>query len=221
MNRMLSTILVLALLGSAAALQAKVTSLGGAGRYQILQLPGGMIDARMAKMLDDQLCGMIQDHNNNLGDARSKFNGVDYKGERIDITYYGSIGKRQREELRAALKKMIRDHNRRIEQALKQQQQQMEQNQQMQMQLQQQQQQMQMQQQQFMYQQQQQQMQMQQQEMMRRQQEQQRMAEEQRRQQEEQQRRLQYEQRKKQEEAERQERAIPRRIRGRQGGGDQ
>lgn len=219
MNRMLSTILVLALLGSAAALQAKVTSLGGAGRYQILQLPGGMIDARMAKMLDDQLCGMIQDHNNNLGDARSKFNGVDYKGERIDITYYGSIGKRQREELRAALKKMIRDHNRRIEQALKQQQQQMEQNQQMQMQLQQQQQQMQMQQQQFMYQQQQQQM--QQQEMMRRQQEQQRMAEEQRRQQEEQQRRLQYEQRKKQEEAERQERAIPRRVRGRQGGGDQ
>lgn len=205
MNRMLSTILVLALLGSAAALQAKVTSLGGAGRYQILQLPGGMIDARMAKMLDDQLCGMIQDHNNNLGDARSKFNGVDYKGERIDITYYGSIGKRQREELRAALKKMIRDHNRRIEQALKQQQQQMEQNQQMQMQLQQQQQQMQM----------------QQQEMMRRQQEQQRMAEEQRRQQEEQQRRLQYEQRKKQEEAERQERAIPRRVRGRQGGGDQ
>lgn len=218
MNRMLSTILVLALLGSAAALQAKVTTLGGAGRYQILQLPGGMIDARMAKMLDDQLCGMIQDHNNNLGDARSKFNGVDYKGERIDITYYGSIGKRQREELRAALKKMIRDHNRKIEQALKQQQQQMEQNQQMQMQLQQQQQQMQMQQQQFMYQQQQQQMQMQQQEMMRRQQEQQRMAEEQRRQQEEQQRRLQYEQRKMQEEAERQERAIPRRIRGRQGG---
>ncbi len=218
MNRMLSTILVLALLGSAAALQAKVTTLGGAGRYQILQLPGGMIDARMAKMLDDQLCGMIQDHNNNLGDARSKFNGVDYKGERIDITYYGSIGKRQREELRAALKKMIRDHNRRIEQALRQQQQQMQQNQQMQMQLQQQQQQMQMQQQQFMYQQQQQQMQMQQQEMMRRQQEQQRMAEEQRRQQEEQQRRLQYEQRKMQEEAERQERAIPRRIRGRQGG---
>ncbi len=218
MNRMLSTILVLALLGSAAALQAKVTTLGGAGRYQILQLPGGMIDARMAKMLDDQLCGMIQDHNNNLGDARSKFNGVDYKGERIDITYYGSIGKRQREELRAALKKMIRDHNRRIEQAMKQQQQQMQQNQQMQMQLQQQQQQMQMQQQQFMYQQQQQQMQMQQQEMMRRQQEQQRMAEEQRRQQEEQQRRLQYEQRKMQEEAERQERAIPRRIRGRQGG---
>ncbi len=218
MNRMLSTILVLALLGSAAALQGKVTTLGGAGRYQILQLPGGMIDARMAKMLDDQLCGMIQDHNNNLGDARSKFNGVDYKGERIDITYYGSIGKRQREELRAALKKMIRDHNRRIEQALKQQQQQMQQNQQMQMQLQQQQQQMQMQQQQFMYQQQQQQMQMQQQEMMRRQQEQQRMAEEQRRQQEEQQRRLQYEQRKMQEEAERQERAIPRRIRGRQGG---
>ena len=218
MNRMLSTILVLALLGSAAALQAKVTTLGGAGRYQILQLPGGMIDARMAKMLDDQLCGMIQDHNNNLGDARSKFNGVDYKGERIDITYYGSIGKRQREELRAALKKMIRDHNRRIEQAMKQQQQQMEQNQQMQMQLQQQQQQMQMQQQQFMYQQQQQQMQMQQQEMMRRQQEQQRMAEEQRRQQEEQQRRLQYEQRKMQEEAERQERAIPRRVRGRQGG---
>ena len=217
MNRMLSTILVLALLGSAAALQAKVTTLGGAGRYQILQLPGGMIDARMAKMLDDQLCGMIQDHNNNLGDARSKFNGVDYKGERIDITYYGSIGKRQREELRAALKKMIRDHNRRIEQALRQQQQQMQQNQQMQMQLQQQQQQMQMQQQ-FMYQQQQQQMQMQQQEMMRRQQEQQRMAEEQRRQQEEQQRRLQYEQRKMQEEAERQERAIPRRIRGRQGG---
>ena len=217
MNRMLSTILVLALLGSAAALQAKVTTLGGAGRYQILQLPGGMIDARMAKMLDDQLCGMIQDHNNNLGDARSKFNGVDYKGERIDITYYGSIGKRQREELRAALKKMIRDHNRRIEQALRQQQQQMQQNQQMQMQLQQQQQQMQMQQQQFMYQQQQQQMQMQQQEMMRRQQEQQRMAEEQRRQQEEQQRRLQYEQRKMQEEAERQERAIPRRIRGRQG----
>ncbi len=216
MNRMLSTILVLALLGSAAALQAKVTTLGGAGRYQILQLPGGMIDARMAKMLDDQLCGMIQDHNNNLGDARSKFNGVDYKGERIDITYYGSIGKRQREELRAALKKMIRDHNRRIEQALKQQQQQMQQNQQMQMQLQQQQQQMQ--QQQFMYQQQQQQMQMQQQEMMRRQQEQQRMAEEQRRQQEEQQRRLQYEQRKMQEEAERQERAIPRRVRGRQGG---
>ena len=212
MNRMLSTILVLALLGSAAALQAKVTTLGGAGRYQILQLPGGMIDARMAKMLDDQLCGMIQDHNNNLGDARSKFNGVDYKGERIDITYYGSIGKRQREELRAALKKMIRDHNRRIEQAL------MQQNQQMQMQLQQQQQQMQMQQQQFMYQQQQQQMQMQQQEMMRRQQEQQRMAEEQRRQQEEQQRRLQYEQRKMQEEAERQERAIPRRVRGRQGG---
>ena len=205
MNRMLSTILVLALLGSAAALQAKVTTLGGAGRYQILQLPGGMIDARMAKMLDDQLCGMIQDHNNNLGDARSKFNGVDYKGERIDITYYGSIGKRQREELRAALKKMIRDHNRRIEQAMKQQQQQMQQNQQMQMQLQQQQQQMQM----------------QQQEMMRRQQEQQRMAEEQRRQQEEQQRRLQYEQRKKQEEAERQERAIPRRVRGRQGGGDQ
>ena len=202
MNRMLSTILVLALLGSAAALQAKVTTLGGAGRYQILQLPGGMIDARMAKMLDDQLCGMIQDHNNNLGDARSKFNGVDYKGERIDITYYGSIGKRQREELRAALKKMIRDHNRRIEQAMKQQQQQMEQNQQMQMQLQQQQQQMQM----------------QQQEMMRRQQEQQRMAEEQRRQQEEQQRRLQYELRKMQEEAERQERAIPRRIRGRQGG---
>ena len=202
MNRMLSTILVLALLGSAAALQAKVTTLGGAGRYQILQLPGGMIDARMAKMLDDQLCGMIQDHNNNLGDARSKFNGVDYKGERIDITYYGSIGKRQREELRAALKKMIRDHNRRIEQALKQQQQQMQQNQQMQMQLQQQQQQMQM----------------QQQEMMRRQQEQQRMAEEQRRQQEEQQRRLQYEQRKMQEEAERQERAIPRRVRGRQGG---
>lgn len=201
MNRMLSTILVLALLGSAAALQAKVTTLGGAGRYQILQLPGGMIDARMAKMLDDQLCGMIQDHNNNLGDARSKFNGVDYKGERIDITYYGSIGKRQREELRAALKKMIRDHNRRIEQAMKQQQQQMQQNQQMQMQLQQQQQQMQM----------------QQQEMMRRQQEQQRMAEEQRRQQEEQQRRLQYEQRKMQEEAERQERAIPRRIRGRQG----
>lgn len=218
MNRMLSTILVLALLGSAAALQAKVTTLGGAGRYQILQLPGGMIDARMAKMLDDQLCGMIQDHNNNLGDARSKFNGVDYKGERIDITYYGSIGKRQREELRAALKKMIRDHNRRIEQALKQQQQQMQQNQQMQMQLQQQQQQMQMQQQQFMYQQQQQQMQMQQQEMMRRQQEQQRMAEEQRRQQEEQQRRLQYEQRKMQEETERQERAIPRRVRGRQGG---
>ena len=217
MNRMLSTILVLALLGSAAALQAKVTTLGGAGRYQILQLPGGMIDARMAKMLDDQLCGMIQDHNNNLGDARSKFNGVDYKGERIDITYYGSIGKRQREELRAALKKMIRDHNRRIEQDLRQQQQQMQQNQQMQMQLQQQQQQMQMQQQ-FMYQQQQQQMQMQQQEMMRRQQEQQRMAEEQRRQQEEQQRRLQYEQRKMQEEAERQERAIPRRIRGRQGG---
>ena len=217
MNRMLSTILVLALLGSAAALQAKVTTLGGAGRYQILQLPGGMIDARMAKMLDDQLCGMIQDHNNNLGDARSKFNGVDYKGERIDITYYGSIGKRQREELRAALKKMIRDHNRRIEQALKQQQQQMQQNQQMQMQLQQQQQQMQMQQQ-FMYQQQQQQMQMQQQEMMRRQQEQQRMAEEQRRQQEEQQRRLQYEQRKMQEEAERQERTIPRRVRGRQGG---
>ena len=217
MNRMLSTILVLALLGSAAALQGKVTTLGGAGRYQILQLPGGMIDARMAKMLDDQLCGMIQDHNNNLGDARSKFNGVDYKGERIDITYYGSIGKRQREELRAALKKMIRDHNRRIEQALKQQQQQMQQNQQMQMQLQQQQQQMQMQQQ-FMYQQQQQQMQMQQQEMMRRQQEQQRMAEEQRRQQEEQQRRLQYEQRKMQEEAERQERAIPRRVRGRQGG---
>lgn len=215
MNRMLSTILVLALLGSAAALQGKVTTLGGAGRYQILQLPGGMIDARMAKMLDDQLCGMIQDHNNNLGDARSKFNGVDYKGERIDITYYGSIGKRQREELRAALKKMIRDHNRRIEQALKQQQQQMQQNQQMQMQLQQQQQQMQMQQQ-FMYQQQQQQM--QQQEMMRRQQEQQRMAEEQRRQQEEQQRRLQYEQRKMQEEAERQERAIPRRVRGRQGG---
>lgn len=205
MNRMLSTILVLALLGSAAALQAKVTTLGGAGRYQILQLPGGMIDARMAKMLDDQLCGMIQDHNNNLGDARSKFNGVDYKGERIDITYYGSIGKRQREELRAALKKMIRDHNRRIEQAMKQQQQQMEQNQQMQMQLQQQQQQMQM----------------QQQEMMRRQQEQQRMAEEQRRQQEEQQRRLQYEQRKMQEEAERQERAIPRRVRGRQGGVDQ
>ena len=202
MNRMLSTILVLALLGSAAALQAKVTTLGGAGRYQILQLPGGMIDARMAKMLDDQLCGMIQDHNNNLGDARSKFNGVDYKGERIDITYYGSIGKRQREELRAALKKMIRDHNRRIEQALRQQQQQMQQNQQMQMQLQQQQQQMQM----------------QQQEMMRRQQEQQRMAEEQRRQQEEQQRRLQYEQRKMQEEAERQERAIPRRVRGRQGG---
>ena len=202
MNRMLSTILVLALLGSAAALQGKVTTLGGAGRYQILQLPGGMIDARMAKMLDDQLCGMIQDHNNNLGDARSKFNGVDYKGERIDITYYGSIGKRQREELRAALKKMIRDHNRRIEQALRQQQQQMQQNQQMQMQLQQQQQQMQM----------------QQQEMMRRQQEQQRMAEEQRRQQEEQQRRLQYEQRKMQEEAERQERAIPRRIRGRQGG---
>lgn len=202
MNRMLSTILVLALLGSAAALQGKVTTLGGAGRYQILQLPGGMIDARMAKMLDDQLCGMIQDHNNNLGDARSKFNGVDYKGERIDITYYGSIGKRQREELRAALKKMIRDHNRRIEQALKQQQQQMQQNQQMQMQLQQQQQQMQM----------------QQQEMMRRQQEQQRMAEEQRRQQEEQQRRLQYEQRKMQEEAERQERAIPRRVRGRQGG---
>ena len=202
MNKMLSTILVLALLGSAAALQAKVTTLGGAGRYQILQLPGGMIDARMAKMLDDQLCGMIQDHNNNLGDARSKFNGVDYKGERIDITYYGSIGKRQREELRAALKKMIRDHNRRIEQALRQQQQQMQQNQQMQMQLQQQQQQMQM----------------QQQEMMRRQQEQQRMAEEQRRQQEEQQRRLQYEQRKMQEEAERQERAIPRRIRGRQGG---
>lgn len=202
MNRMLSTILVLALLGSAAALQAKVTTLGGAGRYQILQLPGGVIDARMAKMLDDQLCGMIQDHNNNLGDARSKFNGVDYKGERIDITYYGSIGKRQREELRAALKKMIRDHNRRIEQAMKQQQQQMQQNQQMQMQLQQQQQQMQM----------------QQQEMMRRQQEQQRMAEEQRRQQEEQQRRLQYEQRKMQEEAERQERAIPRRIRGRQGG---
>ena len=218
MNRMLSTILVLALLGSAAALQAKVTTLGGAGRYQILQLPGGMIDARMAKMLDDQLCGMIQDHNNNLGDARSKFNGVDYKGERIDITYYGSIGKRQREELRAALKKMIRDHNRRIEQALRQQQQQMQQNQQMQMQLQQQQQQMQMQQQQFMYQQQQQQMQMQQQEMMRRQQEQQRMAEEQRRQQEEQQRRLQYEQRKMQEETERQERAIPRRVRGRQGG---
>ena len=218
MNRMLSTILVLALLGSAAALQAKVTTLGGAGRYQILQLPGGMIDARMAKMLDDQLCGMIQDHNNNLGDARSKFNGVDYKGERIDITYYGSIGKRQREELRAALKKMIRDHNRRIEQALKQQQQQMQQNQQMQMQLQQQQQQQQMQMQQFMYQQQQQQMQMQQQEMMRRQQEQQRMAEEQRRQQEEQQRRLQYEQRKMQEEAERQERAIPRRVRGRQGG---
>ena len=218
MNRMLSTILVLALLGSAAALQGKVTTLGGAGRYQILQLPGGMIDARMAKMLDDQLCGMIQDHNNNLGDARSKFNGVDYKGERIDITYYGSIGKRQREELRAALKKMIRDHNRRIEQALKQQQQQMQQNQQMQMQLQQQQQQKQMQQQQFMYQQQQQQMQMQQQEMMRRQQEQQRMAEEQRRQQEEQQRRLQYEQRKMQEEAERQERAIPRRVRGRQGG---
>ena len=218
MNRMLSTILVLALLGSAAALQGKVTTLGGAGRYQILQLPGGMIDARMAKMLDDQLCGMIQDHNNNLGDARSKFNGVDYKGERIDITYYGSIGKRQREELRAALKKMIRDHNRRIEQALRQQQQQMQQNQQMQMQLQQQQQQMQMQQQQFMYQQQQQQMQMQQQEMMRRQQEQQRMAEEQRRQQEEQQRRLQYEQRKMQEEAERQERAIPRRVRGRQGG---
>ena len=218
MNRTLSTILVLALLGSAAALQGKVTTLGGAGRYQILQLPGGMIDARMAKMLDDQLCGMIQDHNNNLGDARSKFNGVDYKGERIDITYYGSIGKRQREELRAALKKMIRDHNRRIEQALKQQQQQMQQNQQMQMQLQQQQQQMQMQQQQFMYQQQQQQMQMQQQEMMRRQQEQQRMAEEQRRQQEEQQRRLQYEQRKMQEEAERQERAIPRRVRGRQGG---
>lgn len=218
MNKMLSTILVLALLGSAAALQAKVTTLGGAGRYQILQLPGGMIDARMAKMLDDQLCGMIQDHNNNLGDARSKFNGVDYKGERIDITYYGSIGKRQREELRAALKKMIRDHNRRIEQALRQQQQQMQQNQQMQMQLQQQQQQMQMQQQQFMYQQQQQQMQMQRQEMMRRQQEQQRMAEEQRRQQEEQQRRLQYEQRKMQEEAERQERAIPRRIRGRQGG---
>ena len=218
MNRMLSTILVLALLGSAAALQAKVTTLGGAGRYQILQLPGGMIDARMAKMLDDQLCGMIQDHNNNLGDARSKFNGVDYKGERIDITYYGSIGKRQREELRAALKKMIHDHNRRIEQALKQQQQQMQQNQQMQMQLQQQQQQMQMQQQQFMYQQQQQQVQMQQQEMMRRQQEQQRMAEEQRRQQEEQQRRLQYEQRKMQEEAERQERAIPRRVRGRQGG---
>ena len=218
MNRMLSTILVLALLGSAAALQAKVTTLGGAGRYQILQLPGGMIDARMAKMLDDQLCGMIQDHNNNLGDARSKFNGIDYKGERIDITYYGSIGKRQREELRAALKKMIRDHNRRIEQAMKQQQQQMQQNQQMQMQLQQQQQQMQMQQQQFMYQQQQQQMQMQQQEMMRRQQEQQRMAEEQRRQQEEQQRRLQYEQRKMQEEAERQERAIPRRVRGRQGG---
>ena len=218
MNRMLSTILVLALLGSAAALQGKVTTLGGAGRYQILQLPGGMIDARMAKMLDDQLCGMIQDHNNNLGDARSKFNGVDYKGERIDITYYGSIGKRQREELRAALKKMIRDHNRRIEQALKQQQQQMQQNQQMQQQLQQQQQQMQMQQQQFMYQQQQQQMQMQQQEMMRRQQEQQRMAEEQRRQQEEQQRRLQYEQRKMQEEAERQERAIPRRVRGRQGG---
>ncbi len=218
MNRMLSTILVFALLGSAAALQAKVTTLGGAGRYQILQLPGGMIDARMAKMLDDQLCGMIQDHNNNLGDARSKFNGVDYKGERIDITYYGSIGKRQREELRAALKKMIRDHNRRIEQALRQQQQQMQQNQQMQMQLQQQQQQMQMQQQQFMYQQQQQQMQMQQQEMMRRQQEQQRMAEEQRRQQEEQQRRLQYEQRKMQEEAERQERAIPRRVRGRQGG---
>ncbi len=218
MNRMLSTILVLALLGSAAALQGKVTTLGGAGRYQILQLPGGMIDARMAKMLDDQLCGMIQDHNNNLGDARSKFNGVDYKGERIDITYYGSIGKRQREELRAALKKMIRDHNRRIEQAMKQQQQQMQQNQQMQMQLQQQQQQMQMQQQQFMYQQQQQQMQMQQQEMMRRQQEQQRMAEEQRRQQEEQQRRLQYEQRKMQEEAERQERAIPRRVRGRQGG---
>ena len=218
MNRMLSTILVLALLGSAAALQAKVTTLGGAGRYQILQLPGGMIDARMAKMLDDQLCGMIQDHNNNLGDARSKFNGVDYKGERIDITYYGSIGKRQREELRAALKKMIRDHNRRIEQALRQQQQQMQQNQQMQMQLQQQQQQMQMQQQQFMYQQQQQQVQMQRQEMMRRQQEQQRMAEEQRRQQEEQQRRLQYEQRKMQEEAERQERAIPRRIRGRQGG---
>lgn len=202
MNRMLSTILVFALLGSAAALQAKVTTLGGAGRYQILQLPGGMIDARMAKMLDDQLCGMIQDHNNNLGDARSKFNGVDYKGERIDITYYGSIGKRQREELRAALKKMIRDHNRRIEQALRQQQQQMQQNQQMQMQLQQQQQQMQM----------------QQQEMMRRQQEQQRMAEEQRRQQEEQQRRLQYEQRKMQEEAERQERAIPRRVRGRQGG---
>ncbi len=202
MNRMLSTILVLALLGSAAALQAKVTTLGGAGRYQILQLPGGMIDARMAKMLDDQLCGMIQDHNNNLGDARSKFNGVDYKGERIDITYYGSIGKRQREELRAALKKMIRDHNRRIEQALRQQQQQMQQNQQMQMQLQQQQQQMQM----------------QQQEMMRRQQEQQRMAEEQRRQQEEQQRRLQYEQRKMQEEAERQEHAIPRRVRGRQGG---
>ena len=218
MNKMLSTILVLALLGSAAALQAKVTTLGGAGRYQILQLPGGMIDARMAKMLDDQLCGMIQDHNNNLGDARSKFNGVDYKGERIDITYYGSIGKRQREELRAALKKMIRDHNRRIEQALRQQQQQMQQNRQVQMQLQQQQQQMQMQQQQFMYQQQQQQMQMQQQEMMRRQQEQQRMAEEQRRQQEEQQRRLQYEQRKMQEEAERQERAIPRRIRGRQGG---
>ena len=218
MNRMLSTILVLALLGSAAALQGKVTTLGGAGRYQILQLPGGMIDARMAKMLDDQLCGMIQDHNNNLGDARSKFNGVDYKGERIDITYYGSIGKRQREELRAALKKMIRDHNRRIEQALKQQQQQMQQNQQMQMQLQQQQQQMQMQQQQFMYQQQQQQMQMQQQEMMRRQQEQQRMAEEQRRQQEEQQRRLQYERRKMQEEAERPERSIPRRVRGRQGG---
>lgn len=203
-------------------LLAKNNVIQGNNRIEIIQLPSGPINDALAEKLDNDLERLIKLHNSDPGAAIQKYDGVNRNREFIDLKGYGGISKKTRDYLHDSLHKMIREHNRRIEQMKKRekdmemQQKELQLQQQMQMQqMQRQQQQMQMQQMQIINHQQQ----MYRQEMQRRQEEQRRQLqqqEEERRKQEDmlkKQRRLEERQ---QQELEREQKRSNRRSRGKQ-----
>ena len=104
--------IALLLLAGAPCLEAKIVDKGGT---QVLQLPPGPISRKEADRLERNLRQMIQDHNNNFQGSRSNFDGVNWKQERIQLNGYGKIGFDKRDDLVAALRKMIARHNERIQ----------------------------------------------------------------------------------------------------------
>ncbi len=112
-NRNILTLLVASLLflGLLApiSLEAKVVKAGGGS--QVLVLPRGNITQKQAQQLQNQLYQMIKSHNLDPNGASTKYNGVNWKQEIIDLSGYGVISKKKREELTAALQKMVQQHN--------------------------------------------------------------------------------------------------------------
>ena len=98
-------------------LQAKTILVNHNNRVEILQLPGRIISDLEAEELDKQLTRMIKSHNSDPGPSRSNYNGVDEKRECIDLLGYGAIGNGKAKKIHESLRKMIKDHNRRLKKA--------------------------------------------------------------------------------------------------------